>query len=353
MTILNLQELEVLLGDLQPFELNQKQLDIINQNDETKLLALDHPYVTIHDITDPTEEMKMKVINSSVLGIILIPNPTTKMVVEAFNKVMTKHPDNDFTMSMDNLLNNLYSKIKDNRFDFQEEKFKYVFQSKRELEYFLNVTDFDKLNKDFQKIFILSTESDGLTMKEENNIGGMLCKFLRHAPDRISIQLDSEGWTHLDTLIEQTNLHCKKRLKKSNVSELTHKMMMQMHDNDRKGRYELSDDGSMIRCVQGHSYEGVNIQYDVVTLEHDLYHGTSPDFYDSIMELGIVPRSRHYVHLSKDIETALNVGKRHSKEKAPIVFVISKDTPLEFFITKNGVFHTNEIPPQYLTLLEE
>ncbi len=34
-------------------------------------------------------------------------------------------------------------------------------------------------------------------------------------------------------------------------------------------------------------------------------------FMESIMKNGLSPQSRQYVHLSKDVETAQNVGKRH------------------------------------------
>ena len=50
-----------------------------------------------------------------------------------------------------------------------------------------------------------------------------------------------------------------------------------------------------------------------------LYHGTATRFLDDIMDKGLKPMSRLYVHLSKDIETALKVGKRHGN---PLVLKI-------------------------------
>lgn len=44
-----------------------------------------------------------------------------------------------------------------------------------------------------------------------------------------------------------------------------------------------------------------------------LYHGTATRFLESIREKGIIKGNRQYVHLSKDIETARNVGKRHGE----------------------------------------
>ena len=50
-----------------------------------------------------------------------------------------------------------------------------------------------------------------------------------------------------------------------------------------------------------------------------LYHGTAEKPVSSISEQGLVPRRRLYVHLSKDTQTAVNVGSRHGK---PVVFIV-------------------------------
>lgn len=347
-------EFQARLGKVEVINPTQEQLKIINESEEHQWASLKHPDLGLIDfIENPTEEMIFYTIKKSQLGIVLIKNPTSEMVKASFQTAITMAQKGDGFLPLDETLNMIYEKIIKNDFDPKTDNFRFVFESQDDLTYFLNVVNFSILDKKLHKLIVLSTESDGLTIEQENNIGGVLCKILRHDPEKVEISLDREGWTDLNTFIRQVNVHCKKRLKKSKVKEFTLKMMMQMHDTDRKDRYELSDDCSMVRCKQGHSYYGVDIQHEKVTLEHDLYHGTSPEFYDSIMEQGLVPKSRHYVHLSKDIDTAFTVGMRHSKPKDPIIFVISKDTPVEFFVTKNGVFHAKAIPPEYLTLLED
>ena len=44
-----------------------------------------------------------------------------------------------------------------------------------------------------------------------------------------------------------------------------------------------------------------------------LYHGTREKYRSSIDEQGLIPKSRLYVHLSTDIDTAIKVGSRHGK----------------------------------------
>jgi putative RNA 2'-phosphotransferase len=80
-----------------------------------------------------------------------------------------------------------------------------------------------------------------------------------------------------------------------------------------------------------------------------LYHGTSDRFIESIKEKGILKMSRQYVHLSKDIDTAVKVGKRHGK---PVVLVIdtakmSADGFI-FRLSDNGVWQSEDIPWKYV-----
>lgn len=80
-----------------------------------------------------------------------------------------------------------------------------------------------------------------------------------------------------------------------------------------------------------------------------LYHGTGEKYIESIDKIGLIPKSRLYVHLSKDIATAEQVGKRHGKE---IVYKVNagqmyKDG-YKFFLSVNNVWLTKEVPVKYL-----
>ena len=47
-----------------------------------------------------------------------------------------------------------------------------------------------------------------------------------------------------------------------------------------------------------------------------LWHGTGEKYVASIDESGLIPKSRLYVHLSCDIDTAAKVGARYGKPVA-------------------------------------
>lgn len=83
-----------------------------------------------------------------------------------------------------------------------------------------------------------------------------------------------------------------------------------------------------------------------------LYHGTGEKSVSSIMATGIEKRSRQHVHLSKEIETAIQVGQRHGK---PVVFEVLASkmhhNNFTFFISDHGVWLTDYVPVKYLLLI--
>ncbi|MGV2644967.1 RNA--NAD 2'-phosphotransferase, partial [Clostridium perfringens] len=79
---------------------------------------------------------------------------------------------------------------------------------------------------------------------------------------------------------------------------------------DSKGRYSFNEDKSKIRANQGHSIK-VDLGLEPIKPPKVLYHGTGRKYLGSILKNGLIKKERQYVHLSKDIETASIVGKRH------------------------------------------
>ena len=79
------------------------------------------------------------------------------------------------------------------------------------------------------------------------------------------------------------------------------------------------------------------------------YHGTGEKYVSSIDKQGIIPKSKLYVHLSKDTETAVKVGSRHGK---PVIYrILAKEMSVDgycFFLSANGVWLTKEVPVRYL-----
>ena len=166
---------------------------------------------------------------------------------------------------------------------------------------------------------------------------------LRHEPQAIGLALDSEGWADIDALIAGAATEGR---------QLTRELIEQVvRDNDKK-RFALSAGSQRIRAVQGHSSKAVQLQLEERQPPAVLYHGTATRFMDSINEKGLIPGSRHHVHLSQDIETARGVGQRYGK-----VVVLQIDAQAmqargcTFYQAENGVWLTDQVPAGFITVL--
>ena len=84
-----------------------------------------------------------------------------------------------------------------------------------------------------------------------------------------------------------------------------------------------------------------------------LYHRTAKRFLDSILQNGLQPMNRQYVHLSVDTETATQVGKR--RDNQPVVLEINTKKAMEngipFYIRNEKVWLADSVPPQFISVL--
>lgn len=163
---------------------------------------------------------------------------------------------------------------------------------------------------------------------------------LRHHPEALNIELDEHGWAKVDELV--------KEIAENKEAGFTKDILQEIVSKDAKGRYSFNEDMSLIRANQGHSIR-VDVELEKRTPPDVLYHGTATRFEQAIDANGLKPMSRLYVHLSGDYETAVNVGKRHGK---PVVYKVNCEKMVEdgyeFFLSKNGVWLVESVPPCYL-----
>lgn len=162
---------------------------------------------------------------------------------------------------------------------------------------------------------------------------------LRHAPDAVGIELSEAGWIDVDTLLEAAAKHGQS-MSRTDLDEVV--------STNSKQRFEFSADGRQIRARQGHSIE-VDLQLAACEPPAVLYHGTATRFLDSIRRQGLVKGSRHHVHLSPDVETATEVGRRHGKQVVLVVNAAGLHAAgAEFFCTENNVWLTDAVPAEFL-----
>lgn len=181
-------------------------------------------------------------------------------------------------------------------------------------------------------------------MSSLRDISKYICFILRHNPEAIGISLDNHGWANVDELIAG--------ITRSKDKEFNRETLERIVREDNKQRYSFNSDGTKIRANQGHSIP-VDVELEKREPPEILYHGTAEKYVESINKEGLISKSRLYVHLSTDIETAINVGNRHGK---PVVYEVDSrkmhNDGYEFFISVNGIWLTKEVPIKYLRIIQ-
>jgi putative RNA 2'-phosphotransferase len=176
--------------------------------------------------------------------------------------------------------------------------------------------------------------------KQEKQISKFLSYVLRHHPELIGIQLDQNGWADIDALLVKANNFGVK---------FDREILNHIVETNSKKRFAYNESFDKIRASQGHSVE-VELGYVNQKPPEILFHGTGEKSVQSILATGLEKLSRQHVHLSSDIETAIKVGQRHGK---PFVFKVLAEQMyndgFQFFISDNGVWLTDYVPPKYLT----
>lgn len=167
---------------------------------------------------------------------------------------------------------------------------------------------------------------------------------LRHAPWEYELELDSEGFVLVNQLLDalnQTNEYEREIV----IDDLNYIIKT----SDKK-RHEIVDD--KIRALYGHSVPNKIIKKEA-NPPAVLYHGTAHRFVDLIMDKGLMPMKRQYVHLAIDIETATLVGKR--RDANPVMLEIDCKTAIEdgikFYLGNDKVWLCDNVPPKYIKIL--
>ncbi|WP_330659057.1 RNA 2'-phosphotransferase, partial [Clostridioides difficile] len=181
------------------------------------------------------------------------------------------------------------------------------------------------------------------SMSKKDKLSIFISLILRHKPEIIGIKLDDYGYADVNELIEKIN---------NTGRNINIEILEQIVKEDNKQRYSFNEDRSKIRANQGHS---INIDVELKELEPPeyLYHGTATRFLDNIKNEGIIKQSRLYVHLSRDIDTAIKVGKRHG---TPVILKINTGKMYEngykFYLSENNVWLCEYIPFKYVEIFE-
>ena len=171
-------------------------------------------------------------------------------------------------------------------------------------------------------------------------IGKTISYILRHHPEEFDIELDDEGWVDYHQLLSCLD---------KQYPGITIDDIYQIMSKSDKKRYEIKD--GKIRAYYGHTIQK-KIHKTISQPPVYLYHGTAPRFITKIMQEGLLPMQRQYVHLSVDQKTAMKVGLR--KDKHPIILKVKAleayQDGIQFYDGNDQVWLSEPIPVQYIEI---
>jgi putative RNA 2'-phosphotransferase len=164
---------------------------------------------------------------------------------------------------------------------------------------------------------------------------------LRHEPWLYELELDDEGWVPVAALLDAIHLQGPE------WAQITTADLEAMIAASSKRRHEI--DGDRIRALYGHSVPG-----QVAKVEAEpparLFHGTSAQAWSTIQRTGLQPMGRQYVHLSVDVATAEQVGRRKAPD--PVILIVdttrARETGSRFWGGNELVWLADHIAPEHL-----
>lgn len=215
---------------------------------------------------------------------------------------------------------------------------------------YLDITD-DNLVYDENKPAVICSCGRRINLMKNTSVSVISMKrfsrflsyILRHEPEKVGLCLREDGYVNTEDLIDAIN-----KYSDYYISLWYLKVVVKL---DEKQRYQFSEGYDYIRAVQGHSIRNVKIEFEEFIPEKELYHGTCMESAEKIFAgRGIEKRSRNYVHLSRNLDIAESVGKRHGK-----VCILKIDSVAmykdgyKFYKAENGVILTDFVPLKYVS----
>ncbi|MGM0405037.1 MAG: RNA 2'-phosphotransferase [Thermoplasmatota archaeon] len=186
--------------------------------------------------------------------------------------------------------------------------------------------------------FIMSDE-------EIENLGKTTAGILRHFPDKYGLDMDNRGWVDVEHYVKSL------RNRQKRFHWLREYHIRALAATDPKGRYQIENEH--IRATYGHSID-IDLDLPSEDLPDTLFIPTTSKEADLLLEGGIKPSDRTYVHLSGTYESAVEAGSVRTDE--PVILKVDAKKALDDgeTIMKAGkeVYIAKEIPPEYLSKYE-
>jgi putative RNA 2'-phosphotransferase len=182
--------------------------------------------------------------------------------------------------------------------------------------------------------------------KELDSLGRIIAGVLRHFPEKLGIMMDGHGWVDISKFVEAIGVG------RSGFHWLRNTHIEAIALTDPKERYQI--DGGMIRATYGHTID-VSLD-DLPPADNDeFFYPVTEEEIDIILENGLNPIDRKHVHLSGNIEKAIEAGKVRTEE--PLILRIdgakAVKEGIKIYRAGKDVYVTDHIDAKYISKVDE
>ena len=168
----------------------------------------------------------------------------------------------------------------------------------------------------------------------------LMIYILQHRPDEFGLVLDEDGYISLKDLLQAI-------AEEEGWSYVRRSHIMEVASTSGRDRFEVQDE--KIRATNGHSLP-LRAHREPAAPPQILYHGARRRAYPHILQRGLDPMGRSYVHLTTSPELAMRIGKR--RDLQPVLLEIQAQRASEegvpFYRANPLIYLANHIPPSYI-----
>jgi putative RNA 2'-phosphotransferase len=168
-------------------------------------------------------------------------------------------------------------------------------------------------------------------------ISKFLSYILRHNPAKFNLKISKNGCVDVEEVLT---------IIKSKFPGFNKERLKELVAQDPKERFQILN--NKIRATYGHSIP-VELPDQPIKPPEVLYHGTSMQAQAKILNTGLKPMHRQFVHLSQNQKVAFSVGLRHAQQPA-ILKILALDAHqkgIKFYRQAN-TYLAKFIPKEYI-----
>ena len=177
----------------------------------------------------------------------------------------------------------------------------------------------------------------------QTRLSKLLSLILRHRPEEFHITIDIHGFADVENILT---------VLQERFPWVTRDDIDNLVYHSEKQRFEIVDE--KIRARYGHSFP-VQLDLPPVIPPEFLYQAVLSDVAQNILQHGLFPRDRQYIHLSLSHQIAAELGGKLGPDFV-ILRILARKAASEgnvCFFDSGPVVLTEFVPPEFIEILQQ